>query len=199
MKLTKITNLLVLGSALTITAVGCKTHPQNPTPLPGVRNHIGDQSLIGQAPPINNGPPVDGGTASTTGIPPVYGGDYANWGHDAQTLARATVYFDFDKSAIKASEGSKLDDVANYLKGNPAVALQIEGNCDERGTEEYNRSLGERRALAAREHLVSLGVDPQHIVTITKGEDNPADPGHSEEAWKKNRRDEFIVLTPPKM
>jgi peptidoglycan-associated lipoprotein len=88
--------------------------------------------------------------------------------------------------------------VADYLKANSAKAVRVEGNCDERGTEEYNRSLGERRALAVREELVRLGIDPTRVDTKTWGKDNPAnDPGHDEAAWKKNRRDEFIVLTKP--
>jgi peptidoglycan-associated lipoprotein len=84
------------------------------------------------------------------------------------------------------------------LKGHPGQALRIEGNCDERGTEEYNRSLGERRALAVREELIRLGIDPTRADTISYGKDRPADPGHDESAWKKNRRDDFIVLSPPK-
>ena len=87
----------------------------------------------------------------------------------------------------------------SYLKANAGKAVRVEGNCDERGTEEYNRSLGERRALAAREELVRLGIEPTRVDTKTWGKDNPAnDPGHDESAWKKNRRDEFIVLSPPK-
>jgi peptidoglycan-associated lipoprotein len=83
------------------------------------------------------------------------------------------------------------------MKSNPSNALRIEGNCDERGTDEYNRSLGDRRALAAREELIALGVDGGKILTKTLGKDNPADTGHTEAAHAKNRRDEFIVLTPP--
>jgi peptidoglycan-associated lipoprotein len=197
MKLTKIINLLVLGSALTITAVGCK-HPQNLTPLPGDRSMIHEPPpMVNPAPPFNPGGDV--GSRNPTGIPATDQTGIDGWTPHPEILARATVYFDFDKSAIKASEAAKLDDVANYLKGNAAAKLKVEGNCDERGTEEYNRSLGERRALAAREHLVSLGIDPQRVVTISRGEDNPADPGHNEDAWKKNRRDEFIVMTPPGM
>ena len=74
--------------------------------------------------------------------------------------------------------------------------LLIEGNCDERGTEEYNRALGERRALAAREALAKLGIDPMRIRTISYGKDKPADPGHDEAAWAKNRRDDFVLLHP---
>ncbi len=71
--------------------------------------------------------------------------------------------------------------------------LIIEGNCDERGTEEYNRSLGERRALALREALSNAGIDPQRIRTISYGKDKPADPGHDESAWAKNRRGDFVL------
>ena len=78
-----------------------------------------------------------------------------------------------------------------------ATAVLVEGNCDERGTEEYNRSLGERRALAGREYLIKLGIDADRVDTITYGEDRPADPGHNEAAWAKNRRDDFVVLTAP--
>jgi len=197
MKLTKITNLLVLGSALTITAVGCK-HPQGVTPIPGDRSMIHEPPPMNPAPPFNPGGGVDSGN-NRGGIAPTPGEGIDGYTAHPEILARATVYFDFDKSAIKSSEQAKLEDVANYLKGNAAAKLKVEGNCDERGTEEYNRALGERRALAAREGLVALGIDPQRVVTITRGEDNPADPGHNEEAWKKNRRDEFIVMTPPGM
>ena len=75
-------------------------------------------------------------------------------------------------------------------------ALTVEGNCDERGTEQYNISLGDKRALAVREYLANLGVDPQRIHTVSLGESKPVDPGHDESAHAKNRRAEFILLTP---
>jgi peptidoglycan-associated lipoprotein len=83
------------------------------------------------------------------------------------------------------------------MKANQAKAVLVEGNCDERGTEEYNRSLGERRALAVREELIRLGIPPTDVDTISYGKDRPAEQGHDEAAWKKNRRDDFIVLTAP--
>jgi peptidoglycan-associated lipoprotein len=86
--------------------------------------------------------------------------------------------------------------VANYFKQHSAEKLQIEGHCDERGTEEYNRALGERRALAIREYLVNLGVAADRVYTLSWGEDKPADTGHDEAAWGKNRRGEFILLKP---
>jgi len=87
--------------------------------------------------------------------------------------------------------------VATYLKANTTAAVRIEGNCDERGTEEYNRSLGERPRLGAREGLAKLGIDANRVDTVSYGEEKPAVPGHNEAAYSKNRRDEFIVLTPP--
>ena len=79
----------------------------------------------------------------------------------------------------------------------PSAAVQVEGHCDERGTEEYNRALGERRALAAREALIGLGIASDRVDTISYGEDKPAVPGHNESAWSKNRRGAFVLLTPP--
>ena len=106
----------------------------------------------------------------------------------------ASVYFDFDSAKIRPSEVSKLEAVASRLKSNPNTKLVVEGHCDERGTAEYNRALGERRAQAAREKLVALGVDASRITTISYGKDKPADPGHDEAAWAKNRRCEFAVV-----
>jgi peptidoglycan-associated lipoprotein len=197
MKLTNLLNLTVLGTTLTITAVGCRTAPKGVTPIKGPRPDMsGDHGLNSGIQPIS-----DGGVGSlpgNPGIPPTDPNNYAGWGEDRNSLKPQTVYFDFDKSAIKSSEQSKLDEVANFLKSNPADALRVEGNCDQRGTEEYNRSLGERRAFAAREYLVHDGIDPQKVVTLSNGEDKPAETGSGEAAWAKNRRDEFIVLSPPK-
>lgn len=181
---------LVLGSVLTITAVGC--HPQNAKPIPGTPIPVLDTGPIDRGPRI---PIIDKGPEGQ-GIPP---GPIHDWPVDpSMPLAAQTIYFDFDKSSVKKNDQSKLEDVANFMKGHPQIAVRVEGNCDERGTEEYNRSLGERRALAAREYLVRLGIDPQRIDTISYGEDKPVDPGHSEAAWSKNRRDDFQVLVPPK-
>ena len=85
------------------------------------------------------------------------------------------------------------------MKANAQDALEIDGHCDERGTEEYNRSLGERRALALREELLRLGIDPMRIDTVSFGKDKPVDPGHDEAAWKLNRRGEFLLEVHPKI
>lgn len=118
------------------------------------------------------------------------------YNEDVAALQAETVYFDLDRSSVKGSEMPKLERVAKFLQSEATAKLRVEGNCDERGTEEYNRSLGERRALGAREVLVNLGVAPDRITTTTYGEDKPADAGHDEGAWAKNRRDDFVVLRP---
>jgi peptidoglycan-associated lipoprotein len=113
---------------------------------------------------------------------------------DRGALASETLYFDLDKASVKASERSKVERVAAYLKADGKANLRVEGNADERGTEEYNRSLGERRALAVREYLVNLGIAPERVTTLSFGEDKPANPGHDEAAWAQNRRAEFVVI-----
>jgi peptidoglycan-associated lipoprotein len=115
---------------------------------------------------------------------------------DRAALAAYTVHFAFDSALIKASEKPLIEKVAAVLKSDANARLLIEGHCDERGTEEYNRSLGERRALALREDLASQGVDPMRIRTVSYGEDKPVALGHDENAWKQNRRGEFVLLHP---
>jgi peptidoglycan-associated lipoprotein len=103
------------------------------------------------------------------------------------------VYFAFDSFEISAQEGEKLKRLADFLKG-ARNNIILAGFTDERGTPEYNRALGERRAQAARNFLLSLGVSPARIQTVSFGQEMPADPGHSESAWAKNRRVETGVV-----
>jgi peptidoglycan-associated lipoprotein len=103
-----------------------------------------------------------------------------------------TVYFDFDKYNLKSDAKARLAVNARVLESNPEVTILIEGHCDERGTEEYNLALGERRAKSARDYLIDLGVAASRIRTISYGEERPADPGHNEAAWDKNRRADFV-------
>lgn len=106
------------------------------------------------------------------------------------------IYFDFDKYNIRPEARKTLEENARWLLENPKVKVQIEGHADERGTDEYNLALGERRAEAARSYLKSLGVKVESMSTISYGEFRPVDPGHNEEAWTKNRRDHFGVTAP---
>ena len=102
-----------------------------------------------------------------------------------------TIYFDFDKYNLKSDARAALGRNARVLQDNPGVSILIGGHCDERGTQDYNLALGEKRANSARDYLVDLGVSTDRIRTISYGEERPEDPGHNEAAWAKNRRAEF--------
>jgi len=108
------------------------------------------------------------------------------------------IHFDFDRSEIKPVDRPTLERVAEYMKANPDIFLLAEGHCDERGTNEYNLALGERRALSTRAFLAGLGVQESRMVTVTYGEEDPVDPGHNEEAWAKNRRAHFKIASKAK-
>ena len=103
------------------------------------------------------------------------------------------IYFDFDKSTLTPAAQDNLLQKAQWLRENPDATVTIEGNCDDRGTSEYNLALGDRRAEAAKAFLVDLGIDPMRMTTISYGEERPVDPRQNEEAWAKNRRDHFVV------
>ncbi len=104
------------------------------------------------------------------------------------------ILFDFDSAQVADPERSKAEAVAQYLKSNADCVAVLEGNCDERGSAEYNMSLGERRALAVRAYLVTLGVEPARLQTRSFGAEKPIQMGHDEEAWRMNRRVEFAVM-----
>lgn len=103
------------------------------------------------------------------------------------------VQFAYDSFQIADSEIGKIEEVASYLRGNRRIRLVTEGHCDERGSREYNMSLGEHRALAVRAYLVGLGIESSRIHTKSYGEERPLNPGHNESAWRLNRRVEFIL------
>jgi len=108
-------------------------------------------------------------------------------------VAFEPVYFGFDASNLAPAELAKIEAVATHLKQTGRVVI-VEGNCDERGSNEYNLSLGEIRAIAIRDYLVTLGVDAQFVQTKSYGEEKPAVVGANEGAWSKNRRGEFAVF-----
>jgi len=103
------------------------------------------------------------------------------------------VFFGLDQSEIDQAGQQALANNADLLKRYPTWLISIEGHCDERGTAEYNLALGERRAVAARNYLVSLGISADRVKTVSYGKEFPFDPGHSEDAWSKNRRAHFVV------
>ena len=104
------------------------------------------------------------------------------------------VFFDFDKAVLRDDAKKTLDENIQWLKTEAAVKIMVEGHCDERGTNEYNLALGERRAKAVREYLAAGGIDDKRLKTISYGEERPFVLGHDESAWKWNRRGHFIVV-----
>lgn len=103
------------------------------------------------------------------------------------------IYFDFDKSNLKPKAQEVLKRKAEWLRNNPGESVIIEGHCDERGTNEYNLALGDRRAQSAKKFLINLGIAETRLTTISYGEERPADPRHNREAWARNRRDQFVL------
>ena len=112
---------------------------------------------------------------------------------DRAALADYIVYFGFDSSLVQASEDGKVVSVAGILNENLSNAVRIEGHCDERGTDQYNRELGSRRAAAVERYLVEMGVPSERIATRSFGSEKPAVPGHDETAWRYNRRSELRI------
>ncbi len=134
---------------------------------------------------VSSAPTLGDAGGIETGSRPPEGSTYASGRY-------APVYFDFDSTAVRPSELPKLQTVAADMRS-ASGKLIVEGHADERGTAEYNRALGERRAQATREELVKLGVPADNISTVSYGEERAADPGHDEAAWSKNRRCDFVV------
>jgi len=104
------------------------------------------------------------------------------------------IYFDFDKYDLRPGDREILNRNAQLLKEHPNVKIRIEGNCDERGTVEYNLALGDKRARAARDYLIKLGIDPDRITIITYGKEK-ASRCYTEECWQKDRRDDFVITS----
>ncbi|MDK3162325.1 OmpA family protein [Kamptonema cortianum] len=113
---------------------------------------------------------------------------------DKETLKLYNVQFGFDSSTVAPDQRPKLEAVAKYMKANPQINLYILGHTDERGTADYNRALGERRAIACRDYLIGLGISGQRIGTMSYGFERPIDPSSNERAWALNRRAEFGIV-----
>ncbi len=199
---------VAVSAVLVMMTSGCKHREVTPTTIPG--NHL---APIEVPPTVNVNPPNDRSLTlppTTEHIETVKPGSDIPFDRDGiwtnvwngpltpnpEFFAKDTIYFDTDASSIKASEQAKLDDIIKYFKENKTDVLMIEGYCDERGTEGYNMSLGDKRSLAIREYLATAGVEAGRIHTVSFGESKPVDPGHNEEAWKKNRRGVSVLMQP---
>ncbi|PYM15902.1 MAG: hypothetical protein DME18_02965, partial [Verrucomicrobia bacterium] len=171
MKYTNIPKLLVAVLILSFGVVGCQPKKGNVTPIPGqVRKIDGGEKPFGAEGPGTQlasepNPNVRPGDV----VPPVRFSP-GEMNEDHNRFAANTVYFDFDRATVKPGETGKIDEVVRYLQANPNHAVQIEGHCDERGTEQYNLSLGDRRALAVREYMVTAGIQAERVFNISYGE-----------------------------
>jgi len=154
----------VLGVAIVVVAMAACT--KSPPPAPSGQGGFGSEAPTGQS-----------GMGAGAG----------------DSSAFRTIYFDFDSSDLRADAREGLQANASYLKSNSSVSVTIAGNCDERGSAEYNLALGKRRADAAYKYLADLGVASSRMTTISYGKERPAVEGHNELAWAKNRRDEFTT------
>ena len=113
----------------------------------------------------------------------------------AQARGLQPVYFDFDQSFIRNEAKAVMKANAEWLKAHPQTSIKIEGNCDERGTIEYNQTLGQRRAASAKKYLTDMGISGKRILLISYGKEKSSCTDSTESCWQKNRRDEFVVVS----
>jgi len=189
--------ILFLSAVLFLFSIGCKKTPKGNSYLPKSQGGIvGNNNLLAN----NNSGKIEnqGAVVSREGNVEELSGleSFENLLMDRNIFATETVYFGFDRTEPEAGDSDKVTAVADALSNSPKNKILVEGHCDERGTEEYNRALGERRALTIRDILVEKGISPDRIRTMTFGEDRPADPNLTETAYRLNRRSEFVLLTP---
>jgi peptidoglycan-associated lipoprotein len=177
-QLLKTTLMLAIVTILaaSLATTGCKKQKQAPPPPP-------------PPPPAVVTPPPAPPPPDTTG----QGAREEMARMEADRARIQTVYFDYDKSDIRADQRDKIKTNADIFRTWTKWQVSVEGHCDERGTNEYNLALGERRATAAKQALVAEGIDGGRISTISYGEERPLDPGHDESSWARNRRAEFKV------
>ncbi|MDB6054027.1 MAG: Minor outer membrane protein Omp16 [Verrucomicrobiales bacterium] len=198
--------LFVIAIACATTATGCRK-TVGLTHIPGQPNVVGSEatdpfktnpSKVGNDPLSNRGNDVNNIPSNNPGNNTFNSPTRPDWASngtpDRAALAAHTVYFALDSSIVRTAEQSKLSAVVDYLKQNSAGGIIIEGHCDERGTEGYNLALGDKRALALRDALIALGAPADRLQPKTLGETQPADSGHTEAAWSKNRRGVFVVM-----
>ena len=183
--------LLVLVLLLTVVVAGCKgkakppvARPMPPPPAAGPGTNL----------PPPPGPPQP--VSEPVPVPPMPAEDTIG-SKSLDDLNRDSplrpLFFELDSSDVSSDGQQILQANAAVLKKYPTMQITIEGHCDERGTAEYNLALGERRALAAKNYLVSLGVAADKVKTVSYGKEFPFDPGHDDSAWKNNRRAHFVI------
>lgn len=178
--MTRSTSLLVLLAATAFASGACKKKP--PVVAPVATNPV--------APPSD---PTRGGNSGPT-TPPDNSADVARKIAAARAAVLSPVYFEYDADDLRDDARASLDEKVKILTANPQLRIRVAGHTDERGSDEYNIALGRRRAETAKRYLTDRGIDASRIETTTLGREQPAVQGSSEEAWAKNRRDEFVII-----
>ncbi len=157
---------------------------------PSADSSYSESGLAGEESMDSNGQPI--GNLSINNPDGEQSEEYRRL-HGRSSTAFRPIYFEFDQAVISGAMGPILTSNADYMKDNPEIVIVIEGNCDERGTNEYNLSLAERRAINAKEYMVNLGVNPARFRTVSYGEERPLFSGQSDSDWSMNRRADFII------
>jgi peptidoglycan-associated lipoprotein len=204
------TLIKIITVVAVVAIAGCKSQkPVGLTKIPTMTPIVKTVTVPGPAQPLGGGNPLPGGNPGVGGTGPTIveipqdplnqalGNNFSgNDIEDRDTFLAQMVHFDYDSSSIKPSDLTKVEIVAQHLIQNPTHKLMVEGHCDERGTEDYNISLGERRALAVVDELVHLGINQGRVRTTSYGEKVPMADGATEQAFSQNRRGEFVLLKP---
>jgi peptidoglycan-associated lipoprotein len=184
-----LSRMVVVMVITVVVAVACGKKPTVARPMPPPTT--GNEAAVPEAPPAPL-PPIEEPPVVPTTAP----GD-AIGSKDLDALNResplAPVFFALDSFEIDEAGRAVLQNAAKFMRQQATWQVTVEGHCDERGTAEYNLSLGERRAIAAKAYLVSLGIAADRLRTVSYGKEFPFDPGHAESAWAKNRRAHFVI------
>jgi peptidoglycan-associated lipoprotein len=176
-------SLLAIGAFAFVDACGGKKPPETPAPEP----------TPAEAPAPAPAAPAPAPAPTTDDAAAAAARAAAERTRALNADLSAMIHFDYDKSDIMADDKANLDRKAAILAANPSARIQIAGNCDERGSTEYNLALGNRRALSAKQYLVGKGIDAGRIETVSYGSERPVAQGQNEAAWAQNRNDQFTV------